>query len=88
MSTGNYAGFARKDDHEPLRFPIEKARFRIVSHGRSAGGEFVDAGGFDTGDGAIDALEQVSRKIQDLARALNCLGYFDDEGDDDRPRAA
>jgi hypothetical protein len=31
------------------------------------------------------ALEQVSRRMEDLARALGCLGYFDD---DDRPRAA
>jgi hypothetical protein len=41
------------------------------------------------GDGsradALEALEQVSRRMEDLARALGCLGYFDD---DDRPRAA
>ncbi|MHC4081796.1 MAG: hypothetical protein ACYS15_03605 [Planctomycetota bacterium] len=34
---------------------------------------------------ALDALESVSRRMEDLARALGCLGYFDD---DDRPRAA
>ena len=34
---------------------------------------------------ALEALEQVSRRMEDLARALGCLGYFDD---DDRPRAA
>jgi hypothetical protein len=34
---------------------------------------------------ALDALESVSRRMEDLARALDCLGYFDD---DDRPRAA
>jgi len=33
------------------------------------------------------AVETISRKIKDLARELNCLGYFDDD-DDDRPRAA
>ncbi len=38
-------------------------------------------------DDAIAAVESMSRKIKDLARELNCLGYFDDE-DDDRPRAA
>ena len=41
------------------------------------------------GDGsmsdALEALELVSRRMEDLARALGCLGYFDD---DDRPRAA
>jgi hypothetical protein len=34
---------------------------------------------------ALEALESVSRRMKDLARALGCLGYFDD---DDRPRAA
>ncbi|MHC4416589.1 MAG: hypothetical protein ACYS0G_15055 [Planctomycetota bacterium] len=34
----------------------------------------------------LGALESVSRRMEDLARALGCLGYFDD--DDDRPRAA
>jgi hypothetical protein len=33
----------------------------------------------------LDALESASRRMEDLARALGCLGYFDD---DDRPRAA
>ena len=32
------------------------------------------------------AIDDVSRKMEDLARALDCFGYFDD--DDDRPRAA
>ncbi|UCD74245.1 MAG: hypothetical protein JSV91_10690 [Phycisphaerales bacterium] len=31
-------------------------------------------------------LDSMSRSIKDLARELNCLGFFDD--DDDRPRAA
>ena len=35
---------------------------------------------------ALQALDSVSRRMRDLARALGCLGYFDD--DDDRPRAA
>ena len=32
-----------------------------------------------------EAIETMSRRIDDLARELNCLGYFDD---DDGPRAA
>ncbi len=32
------------------------------------------------------ALDAVSRRMEDLARELGCLGYFYD--DDDRPRAA
>ncbi len=33
-----------------------------------------------------NAFADVSRRINDLARQLNCLGYFDDN--DGRPRAA
>jgi hypothetical protein len=36
---------------------------------------------------ALAALEEVSRRMKDLARALGCPGYFDDENDD-RPTAA
>jgi hypothetical protein len=32
------------------------------------------------------ALDVVSRRMEDLARELGCLGFFED--DDDRPRAA
>ena len=34
----------------------------------------------------LAAIEAVSRRMEDLARDLGCLGFFDD--DDDRPRAA
>jgi hypothetical protein len=34
----------------------------------------------------LAAFETMSRRIEDLARELKCLGYFDDDGD--RPRAA
>jgi hypothetical protein len=34
---------------------------------------------------ALDALDDVSRRMENLARALDCLGFFDD---DDGPRAA
>jgi hypothetical protein len=36
--------------------------------------------------GVLEAIDGMSRRIEDLARELNCLGYFD--RDDDRPRAA
>ncbi len=36
--------------------------------------------------GVFTALNAVSRRMEDLARELGCLGYFYD--DDDRPRAA
>ena len=41
----------------------------------------------DTGNDVLAAFDTVSRRMDDLARALDCLGFFDD-GDDDRPRAA
>ncbi len=36
--------------------------------------------------GVLDALDDVSRRMENLARSLDCLGFFDD--DDDGPRAA
>lgn len=36
---------------------------------------------------ALDAIDSISRRIDDLARELNLLGYFEDD-DPDRPRAA
>ena len=40
----------------------------------------------DSVDQISMTLESMSRSIKDLARELNCLGFFDD--DDDRPKAA
>ena len=37
-------------------------------------------------DMVLDQLELVDRRMQSLARALNCLGHFDDG--DDAPDAA
>ena len=39
----------------------------------------------DLGDFVLAGFEAMSRRIEDLARELNCLGYFEE---DDRPRAA
>jgi len=68
----------KESDHDtnmpPLRFPVELAR-----QGSQARGEL-------SGEDALMALENVSRRIDDLARELNCLGWFGD--DDDEPRAA
>jgi hypothetical protein len=47
----------------------------------------VRAAVLDSGPAALAAIEHVSRRIDDLARELNCLGYFDDAFDD-WPRAA
>ena len=40
----------------------------------------------ESAEHVLDAIDQMSRQIHDLARELNCLGYFDE--DDDGPRAA
>ncbi len=68
-------------DHESsqptLRFPVERAR---ASEHHAV--ESSDRAGEDV----LAALENVSRRIDDLARELNCLGWFDDN--DDSPRAA
>lgn len=42
-------------------------------------------GSVDAGNEALSTLDDISRKIDDLARQLNCLGYFDDQPG---PRAA
>ncbi|MDY7110161.1 MAG: hypothetical protein SYC29_16140 [Planctomycetota bacterium] len=40
----------------------------------------------DSAEQVLEAIEHMSRRIDDLARELNCLGHFDD--DDDGPKAA
>ena len=60
-------------DSDPLPFPAEEGQDRRAAPSQAA-------------EDALAALDSMSRKIRDLARELNCLGYFD--GDDDRPRAA
>ncbi|MHC4908225.1 MAG: hypothetical protein ACYTF9_00695 [Planctomycetota bacterium] len=37
---------------------------------------------------ALRLVESMSARIDDLAREFGCLSYFEDDGDDDRPRAA
>jgi hypothetical protein len=72
--TGTEDSSTNRQPPPTLRFPIELARRR--NPGTPAVAEDV-----------LAALEEVSRKMEDLARSLGCLGHFDDD-DDDRPRAA
>ncbi|MHC4776663.1 MAG: hypothetical protein ACYTBR_15555 [Planctomycetota bacterium] len=62
---------------EPEAIPFPQAQWPPESDAEDAADSVSDA---------LQALESVSRRMKDLARALGCLGYFDD--DDDRPRAA
>ncbi len=69
----NWMNATRTMEREPAR----------RSRNRQAGRPEVPS--MDSAALALDALEQVSRRMDVLARELNCLGYF---GDDDGPRAA
>jgi hypothetical protein len=62
------------DTPTPLRFPTELTRSGETNRDDALSAEQ-----------ALAALDNVSRRIDDLARQLNCLGWFDD---DDGPRAA
>ena len=60
----------------PLRFPVELAAAKGARKGKD---------GAAHGAEAIALIESMSRRMEDLARSLDCLGYFDDP---DQPRAA
>lgn len=80
MNIKHFSTRANRDDEDaiPLRFPVEQAR-QAANPSRSTQ---------PTDEEVFNAIENVSRRIEDLARELNCLGYFDDDGDDGPPRAA
>jgi hypothetical protein len=58
----------------PAPFPFPRDHLRDSPSGKG-----------DLGDRVLGEFEAMSRRIGDLARELNCLGYFEE---DDRPRAA
>jgi hypothetical protein len=68
---------ANDSDLAPIPFARASAAMRSKSMARQS----------ETTDDLLAAFATVSRKINDLARELKCLGYFDD-ADHDRPRAA
>jgi hypothetical protein len=91
----------RDDDDEifdePLRFPVEQVRGGQAS----SDGEKPRAAEGSAGESSrlphppqdmvddtelFEAIENISRRMNDLVRELDVLGRFDD--DDDRPRAA
>jgi len=68
---------------DPILFPSEPTKSADWAAGC---GESFDLTGLpDSANHVYDAIDTMSRRIEDLARELNCLGYF---GDDDGPRAA
>ena len=76
------------DELDPFPFPVDTDS--------NDGSVDTDAMGDDEArdfaaspDEILDAIDDMSRHIDDLAREFNCSGHFeDDEFDDDRPRAA
>ncbi len=68
----------------PLPFPVQPS---TSQRGRNQ--PPCPVGGLSNdrlGTNVFAAFEVVSRRMEDLARDLGCLGFFDD--DDDRPCAA
>jgi hypothetical protein len=75
-----YPWLADDCDLAPIPFPTAIAAKRSAANAKQMlHGESTDD--------LLTAFATVSRKINDLARELKCLGYFDDS-DCDRPRAA
>lgn len=80
----NNQGSGRMAD-DPIPFPAERAG--APSPPRNSRRRATDSGKpRDPTNDALAALANVSRRINDLARELKCLGFFDDG--EDRPRAA
>ncbi len=75
----------------PVRdvFPFPNAETPAIGLPGEPGDDAAQAGpeAADHEPEALAALNEVSRRMNDLARALGCPGYFDDENDD-RPTAA
>ena len=79
----------RQDDSEkeqsaPQPIPFDSSA--TPSHG-SQSSTFPFAALPSSAEDVFESLENMSRRIDDLARELKCLGFFNDD-DDDRPRAA
>jgi hypothetical protein len=70
-------------DHGAIPFPESHADPDSTADEQPPADGAADAA--DCTSEVLDAFDSVSRRMKDLARALGCLGFFDD---DDRPRAA
>ena len=79
----------RPRDHEDQN-PAESILFpRDPAQQPATGPKTFDLTGLpESASQVFEAIEVMSRRIDDLARELNCLGHFDDDDDDRGPRAA
>lgn len=77
----NYLHARRFGDCDTLRFPgAEQTPPRPAAEPNASIDKSIEA--------TLAAVEDLSWKLEDLAREFKCCGYFDDDDDDDRPRAA
>jgi len=88
MPTSDYLRLHDNSD-VPEPIPFQPHRRPTAEHGanQSPSREDLPADLSGTTDDVFETLNTMSRKIDDLARELNCFGFFGDD-DDDRPRAA
>jgi hypothetical protein len=70
---------------ETILFPINPAANPHYGERSDDDRRFTLTGLTESAGNVLTAIETMSRRIDDLARELRCLGHFDD---DDRPRAA
>jgi hypothetical protein len=84
MRTRHDQGENSKSASEPIPFPADPSAPDETSSPpeRKFDLTFLP----DSAEQVLEAIEHMSRRIDDLARELNCLGHFDD--DDDGPKAA
>ncbi len=68
---------------EPIPFPGDAADIMDSAEGMNHDLDLTALP--DSAERALAAIDSISRRIDDLARELKCLGYFDD---DDKPPAA
>lgn len=75
---------ATTPDRGPIPFPTSRQASRSsASHGRPHSRPLMP----ESIDDMLATFDTMSRRINDLARELNCLGHFDDPNND-LPRAA
>lgn len=73
------AAVTEDDCPQPIPFPTRRARMSIRPPHDTFDTERENRkSAFSAGD-ALDAISLVSRRIDDLARELDCLWYYEDE---------